>query len=205
MTDNTAQETAISARRSKRSRGIRRWMGPRVFGIAAVALGSLALSTTASATSAASQVGSDAVPNSTLVVYTSDAGQNVVVLTPSGGLLILVRDVVQTLTVQPTPVATVSVVVTRTVAVTPIKDAHVAPVVEHVVWKSLDSTTIRHRGFWRVESAGWWSGNPNGVWRPYRRCDPQNWASRPQVQQTASWSNDPHSPCSHSGGARWGA
>jgi hypothetical protein len=119
-----------------------------------------------------------------------------VVLTPTGALLILVRETTATAVAparKPT-VATVSILSTRP------KKKTVAVVDVATVKKSSDPTWRLHRCR-HTSFAGWWSGDPNGGWRPYRSFGDGGW--QPQAQEAGALkgsgteSSDPGRHCSH--------
>jgi hypothetical protein len=198
-TTSDAADTLAAGSTEKRV-GPRRWSRPRIFAVLAVlavVAGSLGLSTSAFATSSAATTAANTAPvvvtTSTgpvavivepVVVYVSDAGQNIVEFTPSGALVILVRFV------KFVPVVRHEVLIVR-------PRAKVAPVVTTVVTKTLTITKPRRICRQSSNFYGWWAGDPNASWHPYRRF----WDAPPngvkaQGYSTESW----YGPSGH---GRW--
>ena len=126
-----------------------------------------------------------------VIVLLTDHGENIVELTPSGALVILVRYV------QSQPVAHVTV--TKIAIAKPPAKAVVSPVLASTVTTTRPNTTT-HRG-WRGHwfAAGWWSGDPNAGWRSNARFS-ISWRGgrQPQTKSSfTSWSGDPGNHCQH--------
>jgi hypothetical protein len=178
--------------------GIRRWLRPRVFAVVAVAAGSLGLSTSAFATSSGGTTATGTAPvivtTSTapvaviaepVVVYVSDAGQNIVEFTPSGALVILLRFV------KFVPVVRHEIVIMRP-RVKPLP-AHMTVLTNHPTVTITKPHRICRP---RANFNGWWAGDPNTSSHPYWRfCDGHHNGSAPHAYSTESWYG-------HSGG-RW--
>jgi len=169
---------------------LRRWSRPRVLAVLAVIAGSLGLSTSAFATSSAGTAATGTAPvvitsagpvttiAEPVVVYVSDAGQNIVELTPSGALVILVRYV-----------KNVAVVRHEIVFVKPGRPkVKVIPAVTTVVTKTVTITKVRRIRRPEAYFIGWRTGNPNAASHPYWRfCDGQHGGSDPRGGSVQSW------------------
>lgn len=195
MTVHTAQISATGKSSTKSSSqsgsGLRRWSRPGALAVLAITAGSLGLSTSAFATTSASATSagtravtstgttpeiavgsyleSYAIPAATVepvIVFASDADQNVVELTPSGALVVLVR------IIRIEPVVRKSVPVEKSKVVS-------LPIVSSVTTTKTYKIDKPRRP--RVFFVGWWAGDPNASWHAFGHfCDGQKGGWQPQ-------------------------
>ena len=174
--------------------GLRRWSRPHALAVLAITAGSLGLSTSAFATTsssgesttnrvstapelaAASYLESYAIPAMAagpVIVLVSDTGQNIVELTPSGALVVLVR------------VIRIEPIVRRSFVVEKPK------VVPHAVLTSVTTTKPCKTDKARrplVLNVGWWAGDPSASWHALEHfCDGQKGRWQPQSYSARSW------------------
>jgi hypothetical protein len=201
LTSDTTSDTAdtLATGSTEKRVGPRRWSRPKVLAVLAVVAGSLGLSTSAFATSSTGTTAASAAPvvvaTSTapvavivepVIVYVSDAGQNIVEFIPSGALVILVRFV------RFVPVVPHEVLIAR-------PHAKVTPVVTTVATKTVTITKPRRICRQSAYFYGWWAGDPNASWHPYWKfCDGHPNGAKPQAYSTEPWYGPSgHAPWSH--------